>query len=89
MLVLDASAAVQCALTADGFALLARRALVAPALLWCEVSSVLHELAWHRSILARQALARFLAARIGACRSARLVSEAWRIADGFGWANDP
>jgi predicted nucleic acid-binding protein len=89
VLVLDASAAVQYALAADGYALLGRRELVGPALLWSEVSSVLHELAWRRSIsteLAQQAFARFLAARIGARRSVRVASEAWRIADRFGWA---
>ena len=45
MLVIDASAAVQASLPSDGFALLDREELVAPALLWSEVPSVLHEMA--------------------------------------------
>lgn len=89
MLVVDGSAAVQASLTADGFALLRGQVLVAPSLLWSEVSSVLHELAWRGSIshqLARDALGRFMAASIAVRRPLRLVSEAWRIADQLGWA---
>ena len=86
---IDASATVQASLAADGFALLRREALVAPGLLWSEVSSVLHELAWRGAVsreLARQALTRFLAGSIAARRPARLAVEAWQIADRFGWA---
>jgi predicted nucleic acid-binding protein len=89
VLVLDASAAVQYALAADGFGLLGRQVLVAPALLWSEVSSVLHELSWRRSLspeLAQEALGRFLAAPLTARRPARLAAEAWHIADRLGWA---
>jgi len=89
VLVIDASAAVQASLAADGFALLRGEALVAPALLWSEVSSVLHELRWRGAIsheLARDALARFRACPIAPRRPARLASEAWQIADRFGWA---
>lgn len=88
MLVIDASVAVQASLAADGFALLRGQVLVAPALLWSEVPSVLHELAWRRSVsgeLARAALDRFSRASITARRPARLASEAWTLADEFGW----
>jgi len=88
VLVVDASAVVQACL-ADGFALLRRQVLVAPTLLWSEAPSVLHELAWRRSIssqLAREALSRFLAAPVTVRRPSRLASEAWRIADRLGWA---
>ena len=89
VLVIDASAAVQASLPADGFGFLAREELVAPALLWPEVSSVLHEMAWRGTVsrgLGRSALDRFLAAPIGARRHVRLTPEAWRIADELGWA---
>ena len=89
VLVIDASAAVQASLPADGFALLDQEELVAPALLWSEVPSVLHEMAWRGTVsrgLGRAALERFLAAPIGARRHARLTPEAWRIADALGWA---
>lgn len=89
MLVIDASAAVQASLPSDGFAFLDQEELVAPALLWSEVPSVLHEMAWRGTVsreLGRAALERFLAAPIGARRHARLTPEAWRIADELGWA---
>ena len=89
MIVIDASAAVQASLTAEGFALLAAEDLIAPRLLWSEAPSALHELFWRRTIsaqLARQALDRFLAAPIVGKRPARLTTEAWRIADDLGWA---
>jgi hypothetical protein len=50
MLVIDASAAVQAALPSDGFTFLDREELVAPALLWSEVPSVLHEMAWRGTV---------------------------------------
>lgn len=89
MLVIDASAAVQAALSTDGFAHLSDEELVAPALLWSETLSVLHELGWRRSIsrtLADEAFARFGAAPIAMRRPSRLAEEAWRVADELGWA---
>jgi len=89
VLVIDASAAVQASLASHGFALLDQEELVAPALLWSEVPSVLHEMAWRGTMsraLGREALERFLAAPISARRHARLTPEAWRIADELGWA---
>ena len=89
MLVIDASAAVQASLPPDGFAFLDQEELVAPALLWSEVPSVLHEMAWRGTVsrgLGRAAIERFLGAPIGARRPARLTPEAWRIADELGWA---
>ena len=50
MIVLDASAAVQACLTADGFDLFGRERLIAPALFWSEVSSALHEMRWRKEI---------------------------------------
>jgi predicted nucleic acid-binding protein len=89
VLVIDASAAVQASLPSDGFAFLDQEELIAPALLWSEVSSVLHEMAWRGTVtrdLGRAALDRFLAAPIVTRRHARLTPEAWRIADDLGWA---
>ena len=89
VLVIDASAAVQASLPSDGFAFLDQEELIAPALLWSEVPSVLHEMAWRGTVsrdLGRAALDRFLTAPIEARRYARLTSEAWRIADELGWA---
>ena len=80
---------MQASLPSDGFAFLDQEELVAPALLWSEVPSVLHEMASRGTVsrdLGRAALDRFLAAPIGARRHARLTSEAWRIADELGWA---
>ena len=89
VLVIDASAAVQASLPSDGFAFLDQEELVAPALLWSEVPSVLHEMARRGTVsrdLGRAALDRFLAAPIRPRRHARLTSDAWRIADELGWA---
>lgn len=89
MLVIDASAAVQASLSTEGFAHLSDEELVAPALLWSEGLSLLHELGWRRTIsrtLADQALARFGSAPIAMRRPSRLAEEAWHVADELGWA---
>ena len=89
MLVLDASAAVQAALAADGFDLLRGQTLVAPPLLRSETVSVLHELAWRREVsaaAARIALERLLEAPVLRRRPRGLAREAWRVADELGWA---
>lgn len=89
MLVVDSSAAVQACLAADGFGLFGDEDLAAPALLWSEASSVIHELWWRREIserLASTAFAALLAAPIAARTSRRLRREAWRVAEELGWA---
>ncbi|MGH6689819.1 MAG: type II toxin-antitoxin system VapC family toxin [Gammaproteobacteria bacterium] len=91
MLVVDASAAVQACLAAEGFALFGAEDPVAPALLWSEASSVIHELWWRREIserLASTAFSALLRAPIARRESRRLRREAWRIADELGWANN-
>jgi predicted nucleic acid-binding protein len=65
--------------------------LVAPSLLWSEVPSVLHELAFRAEIsrkLAGWALERFLAGEIEVDerRPEELTMAAWQLADGLGWA---
>lgn len=89
VLVIDASATIHACLPSEGFDLLRGEELVAPALLWSEVPSVLHELAWRGTVsgqLARDALGRFLSAPIRTRRHPRLAAEAWQVADQLGWA---
>ena len=88
MIVLDASAAVQACLAADGFSLFGRERLIAPALFWSEVSSALHEMRWRKEIstgLADIAFKRLLAAPVSPRSSKRLRREAWGVAEELGW----
>ena len=88
MIVLDASAAVQACLAADGFDLFGRERLIAPALFWSEVSSALHEMRWRKEIstgLADIAFKRLLAAPVSPRSSKRLRREAWGVAEELGW----
>ena len=88
-LVVDASIAVPACLSAAGFTVLPDDDLVAPALLWSEARSVLHELVWRREITeadgdaARRALEEAPVRRVD---DQRLGPESWRIADVLGWA---
>jgi predicted nucleic acid-binding protein len=90
-LVVDASLAVELAIDKAGEAALDDALLIAPPLLWSEVPSVLHAMAFNRRIsfdLANQALGRFLAQKIAVeeRRPDDLTMQAWRIAEEFGWA---
>jgi predicted nucleic acid-binding protein len=88
VIVLDASAAVQACLAADGFDLFGHERLIAPALLWSEVSSALHEMRWRKEIstgLADIAFRRLLAAPVSPRSSKRLRREAWGVAEELGW----
>lgn len=88
-LVVDASVAVPACLAADGFDVLLDDDLAAPALLWSETRSALHELVWRGEItaadgdVAREALERCPVRRVD---DERLGGEAWRISDELGWA---
>jgi len=76
-------------MTPNGLDRLVGRGAIAPALLWSEATSVLHELQWRRAIsseLAEAALEKLGQAPIRVRRSARLRIEAWRLATRFGWA---
>lgn len=89
MFVLDAAAAVQGLLSADGLESLKDRELLAPPLFWSEVTSVLHELRWRTTISER--LAAIALERLGMAPVARraprdLHKRAWAIADQLGWA---
>jgi predicted nucleic acid-binding protein len=88
VIVLDASAAVQACLAADGFDLFKNEPLIAPALCWSEVSSALHEMRWRKEIsagLADIAFGRLLAAPMSPRGSKRLRQEAWQVAEELGW----
>ena len=88
-LVVDASVAVVAALAEAGFSALAGESPVAPALMWSEARSALHELRWRGEISAEDAAAarsRLERAPIELRRHSKLGEEAWRIADEFGWA---
>jgi predicted nucleic acid-binding protein len=89
MLVLDASVAVSACWADGGFDEFGTEALVAPALMWSEARSALHELSWRGEISAADATAAH--ARLEQCpvqlrRPRRLGEEAWSIADRLGWA---
>lgn len=95
MLVVDASLAVELSLDRGGeqasAALDDGGQLIAPPLLWSEVPSVLHEMAFQGDIsnaLAELALQRFLAEKlsIGEQRPDGLAMAAWEVAEEFGWA---
>jgi predicted nucleic acid-binding protein len=80
---------VQACLAAEGFGLFRNEELTAPALLWSEASSVIHELRWRREIsdqLASTAFNALLAAPVARRAPRRLLREAWRVADDLGWA---
>ena len=62
---------------------------MAPALLWSEAASVIHELRWRREIserLASTAFSALLNAPVGRRAPRRLLQEAWRTAEELGWA---
>ena len=89
MVVVDAAVVVTACLAESGFEPLAKEQLVAPHLMWSEVSSVLHELKWRKEIsssLAAIAMKRLAAADVSARHPKGLTAEAWRLADRFGWA---
>jgi predicted nucleic acid-binding protein len=88
VIVLDASAAVQACLAADGFALFGNERLTAPALLWSEASSVLHEMRSRKEVsadLADAAFERLLEAPVVLRSPKRLRREAWQLAEDLGW----
>lgn len=63
--------------------------MVAPPLLWSEVTAALHQAMWRGAIserLAALALERLGETRIATRRPARLYSEAWEVAQELGWA---
>lgn len=89
MLVIDASVAVAASYAADGFEEFGDERLVAPALLWSEARSALHELLWRGEITgddARAAHGRLQRCPVERVTDGRLGEQAWRVADELGWA---
>lgn len=89
MLVIDASVAAGAAATPDGFQAFSGGPLIAPPLLWSEVTSSLREQVWRGAIsleLARLSLDALERAPIERRLPASLYREAWRVAAGLGWA---
>jgi len=88
-LVVDASVALPACLSEAGFALLPDADLVAPALMWSETRSALHELVWRREVTptdGEAALDALERCGVRRARDRRLGVEAWRIAGELGWA---
>jgi predicted nucleic acid-binding protein len=89
-LAIDASVAIRACLGASGFELLTPHGqLVAPQLLWSEVTSALRELAWRHEIdaaTARSALERLLAGPVEAIAHPQLHHTATALAGRLGWA---
>ncbi len=89
MPVIDASATLYLLSSHEGLDALGGLELVAPALLWSEVTSVLQEMQWRQEItkpLAQAAFDRLLQAPIARRSSAELYRHARVVADRLGWA---
>ena len=89
MLVVDASAVVQACLSEADLDHLNEQDLIAPPLLWSEVTSVLHELGGRREIshpVGDRGRGRFTQMRIRRRFPSDLLREAWRVATELGWA---
>ena len=90
MLVVDASLMVEwCIDVEDDLAELAPGERCAPALMWSEAHSALHEWVFRGKLGAREAdraRTRLQNADVKLRTHARLAEEAWRIADELGWA---
>jgi predicted nucleic acid-binding protein len=89
VLVVDASVALAAVLSEASFAVLGREELVAPALMWSEARSALHELSWRGEVSASDAAAGRIAlenAPVDRRHHPALGGEAWRVADELGWA---
>ena len=89
MLVVDASLIVTWCLGAGELETLVPGARCAPALMWSEARSVLHEQAWRGQLdpdETAHARTRLASADVERAAPAGLGDEAWRIADELGWA---
>jgi predicted nucleic acid-binding protein len=89
MLVVDASVAVAACYASNGFAEFGTEQLVAPALMWSEARSALHELQWRGEITTEDADAAHLRLErspVGLRRHRALGDRAWTISDDLGWA---
>lgn len=88
-LVVDASFALRACAVEGGFGILGDTRIAAPALMWSEGRSVIHETLWRRKIEPDDAIATYR--RLGSCPVERierpdLHDEIWRVATELGWA---
>jgi predicted nucleic acid-binding protein len=89
VLVVDASLVVEWSVARGELHRLLADELCAPALMWSEASSALHERAWRGDLdarAARRACSRLQAVSVQPGTHPGLTEEAWRIADELGWA---
>jgi len=89
VLVVDASLVVAWSTGTRDLDELAPGARCAPALMWSEARSALHERIWRKELALDHALrarARLEHVDVELKSDARLAEEAWRIADELGWA---
>ncbi len=87
--VIDASAGLYLASSAQGFVSLAGHELHAPELFWSEGVSAIHQKLWRTEIsreLAERSLAALLDAPVRRHRARWLHRRAWDIAERAGWA---
>jgi predicted nucleic acid-binding protein len=88
-LVVDASFVVRACGVEGGFKGLGDVRAAAPALMWCEARSVIHELLWRREVEREDALTtyrRLDSAPVERVEHPDLHDEVWRVADEMGWA---
>jgi predicted nucleic acid-binding protein len=89
VLVVDASLIVTWCLGDGALEQLAPDERCAPALMWSEARSVLHERMWRGELStdhSKRARERLAAADVKLRKHSRLAEECWRIADELGWA---
>ena len=88
-IVIDASAALFASSGPDGFSDLSEYDLVAPPLLWSEVTAALRQRAFRNEVssdLAEQTLSALLESRIERATPSELYREAYALAARLGWA---
>lgn len=86
---MDASAVVAALTNEDGFARLDSYELVAPALMWSEAASSLHQMVWREAISREDGeimLNRLIQAPISRSNPKQLIERTWILADEFGSA---
>lgn len=89
MIVIDASVALDALLSAAGIEQLATHDLVAPPLMWSEITSSLREAVWRRQLskeASLEGLDRLRKAPIRRSSPKNLYVEAWLVAQELGWA---
>jgi predicted nucleic acid-binding protein len=88
-LVLDSNVVVAACTADEGFSSFGDETLIAPPLMWSEFYSSVHEARWRGELSDSEAADVVSALERGPVRPRahrRLRREAWRLADGFGWA---